>query len=655
MIAFGGWRSGKSELGDKSSTVFVASSKEAIDAEWLLDALTVAEEKLGDDGVSASFELWNEAFSPGEMTAEAIMGIARTVGAAIVVLTADDETYSRGEATPAPRDNLLFEAGLFLSHLDFGRVLVLREDESKLPSDLLGVSLPSFSKPKGEERLSGVATQRLGQKICRFVSDALDNASGEESSVTRAITKSIERSEARSSEVRSAISGPARHETPIPLQDASMVYVDAVEEVQETFIATTYLDSSFWTMRQTPVIQANESLAERIEKAGGTAKRLILLTQPIEDEIRSQRERRRSLRSVQPKLVERMDKEFNALAKANKGLVRSGFDVRVAFDHDELWKLYLSGSMPFFSAGDTELALFDEDRIDIYSGFTNNGYPAAKMIGSSTHRSFKTIYDQTVEYVDDLWHSAHAEDFEVFANKLGDVISESQWELDYEPNWLLKYDADEDPGDARLKEEELKFVIQTLSAGNGYKENARHLDLGTCTGRYMEKLRERLGVEVSVGVDLDDDCLNHCKRIHRELLEDERRFRIIDADIRNSESLPGEKFDLVTCMMGTLCHLRRISERTGVFEDPWQKGLENMAERLEHNGDAFIAIWNVEDVQGPSTPSLLKIYPQRSCEILLKHSPGQEELEARLDQAGLRTVSHSLIEKRLHVYHLQHT
>ena len=653
MIGFSGWRPGRGEREDNSSTVFVASTQEAINAGWLLEALRWAEKRLAEEGKTAKFELWNDAFRSGEMTAEAIVGIARTVGAAIVVLTGDDETTSRGSSAPAPRDNLIFEAGLFLANLDFGRVLLLREEDSKVPTDLLGVTLPSFSKPEGEETLSGVAIQQLGQTICRFVGEALDvSASDTESSVTRAIKKSLERVEARSNEVRSAISGPARYETPIPLLDASMSYVDAVEEVQDTFITTTYLDSAFWTMRQVPVIEANESLADRIEQAGGTAKRLILLTQPIEDEIKSQRERRKSLRSMQPKLVERMDKEFNALAKANKDLVRSGFDVRVAFDRDELWNVYLDGVVPF-SPGDTELAVFDHDRIDIYSGFTKNGMPSAEVLGSTTHRGFGTIYDRTVEYVNELWHSDHAEDFEDFATELGDLITESEWELDYEPNWLLKYDEDADPGDARLKQEEMKFVLQALSNGHSPKEGARHLDLGTCTGRYLAKLRQELKIDVSVGVDLDSDCIDRCKRIHRVLLEDERRCRIIDADIRIGESLPNEQFDLVTCMMGTLCHLRRISKRSDSFDDPWQKGLENLATRLDRSGDAFVAIWNTEDLQS-SAPILLSIYPQRSREILLKHSPGQKELDKRFEQAGLQALSHSLIEKRLHVYHLQH-
>jgi hypothetical protein len=351
-------------------------------------------------------------------------------------------------------------------------------------------------------------------------------------------------------------------------------------------------------------------------------------------------------------MVEQMDQEFSAFEKSNMDLVDSGFDVKVVYDHGELWR-YLPEGM-HFSSGDSELAVFDEDRIDIYSGFTKNGLPSARVFGRTTHRSFKTIYDMTINYVNGLWESPYAEDFASFAKELGSVIEENQYELDYEPNWLLKYDDDADQGDARLKQEELTFVIESLAGGGNGSSIERHLDLGTCTGRYLAALREHLEIGVSIGVDLDSDCIEHCKRKHRDALKNERRFRIMDADIRDSESLPGENFDLITCMMGTLCHLRRESSTGGPYEDPWQEGLHNLAVRLAKDGDAFVAIWNTDSLPGSSTPSLLSIYPRRSTEILLKQSPAKNEFEARLEQANLKAVSHSLIEKRLHVYHLQH-
>lgn len=646
MIGFSGWLSGKGDRGDTPS-VFIASTQEAIDNGWLLKALSHAEARLADKEVPVNFLPWNEFFGPGDMTAEKLVGFASTVGAAIVVLTGDDSTQSRGEESSSPRDNLVFESGLFLSHLGFGKVLLLREENSKIPSDLLGVNLISFKKPDGDSP-SAIAIQNLGREICEFVSSVFTKSSGEvDGSVTRAITKSLQRTEAHSSEIRAAISGRPRHGDPIPMPDACMAYVDAVDEVESTFLTTTYLDSSFWTMRQMPVIEANNKLADRM-KEGGTARRLILLSQPFEDEIKAQRERRRSLRTAHPNLVEQMDREFKSLARANKNLNESGFSVKVVFDHDDLWQ-GLPEKMPF-SEGETELAVFDSDRIDVYSGFTGNGLPAAEVFDKTTHRSFETIYELTSSYVDELWNSDHAEDFSVFETEMQEVIDENRFEIDYEANWLLKYDADADENDARLKREEMAFVVDALS-GNGNVE--KHLDLGTCTGRYLAALRQCLDIDVSVGVDYDSDCIAHCKRVHRELLQN-NRFRIVDADLRYSDSLPGERFDLVTCMMGTLCHLR-MGQVRGPYDDAWQLGLENLAGRLAEGGDAFVAVWNTGTSVGNNGSPLLSIYPRRTNEILLRQSPSPEEFEGRLEQAKLRAVSHGLIEQRLHVYHLRHT
>jgi SAM-dependent methyltransferase len=636
--------------------VFIASSREAIDDGWLLRALVFAEERLEKEDVTVKFLPWNVAFEAGDMTADRLINLADTVGAAIVVFTADDRTESRGDKGPAPRDNLVLEAGLFLNSLGFERVLLLREAESKIPTDLLGVNLPSFRKPAGEDAPSQVAVQDLGKKICDFVRSAFARSQmGADSSVTRAMMKSLKRVDKESVEVRNAILGRTRQEDPIVLRDAPMAYVDAVHEVKSTFLATTYLDSAFWTMKQLPVIEANKDLLDRLADAeGSTARRLILLSQPVEEELRAQQTRRRCLRSTHPRQVERMDREFNDFTKANMNLVNSGFDVRVVYDHNELWK-YLPEGM-HFSPGDTELAVFDEDRIDIYSGFAQAGLPAAKVFGETTHRRFKAIYELTVTYMNELWESDYAKDFPTFAGELDSVILESQVELDYEPNWLLKYDWDANDGDRRLKQEEMDFVISVLGASGRQREVNRHLDLGTCTGRYMSTLQKFLGATgASVGVDLDMDCIEHCKRKHGDMLRDDRRFRIQHGDLRRSDSLPKESFDVVTCMMGTLCHLRREQVNGGGYDDPWQRGLENLTGRLAMNGDAFVAIWNTEKItHGSASQSLLSIYPQRSKDILLKQSPLKEEFEARLRQAKLRPVADRLLGDQLHVYHLQH-
>jgi predicted nucleotide-binding protein len=60
---------------------------------------------------------------------------------AALVLTADDMTVSRGKAKPSPRDNVIFELGLFMGALGRERVFILKPKgiDVRIPSDLLGV------------------------------------------------------------------------------------------------------------------------------------------------------------------------------------------------------------------------------------------------------------------------------------------------------------------------------------------------------------------------------------------------------------------------------------------------------------------------------------------------------------------------------------
>ncbi|NGZ88619.1 TIR domain-containing protein [Duganella aceris] len=61
---------------------------------------------------------------------------------AIAIAHADDVTESRGKAWPAPRDNVIFELGLFMGRLGKERAILMepRDLDVKLPSDLTGIT-----------------------------------------------------------------------------------------------------------------------------------------------------------------------------------------------------------------------------------------------------------------------------------------------------------------------------------------------------------------------------------------------------------------------------------------------------------------------------------------------------------------------------------
>jgi predicted nucleotide-binding protein len=77
-----------------------------------------------------------------------LVDIGREFDCAILVLTPDDMIVKRGSATTAPRDNIVFEAGLFTGTLGRGRTFLVydRTATISLPSDLAGVTAATYAE-----------------------------------------------------------------------------------------------------------------------------------------------------------------------------------------------------------------------------------------------------------------------------------------------------------------------------------------------------------------------------------------------------------------------------------------------------------------------------------------------------------------------------
>lgn len=91
---------------------------------------------------------------------------------AIAVAHADDLTESRGKDWPIPRDNVIFELGLFMGRLNRQRAILMepREGKVKLPSDLAGVTTIAYRYVPGEDAvaLMGPACNELRDHINRL-------------------------------------------------------------------------------------------------------------------------------------------------------------------------------------------------------------------------------------------------------------------------------------------------------------------------------------------------------------------------------------------------------------------------------------------------------------------------------------------------------
>jgi Predicted nucleotide-binding protein containing TIR-like domain len=116
--------------------IFLGSSAQQ---EKLLQALTRGLQDVAD------VEPWTSVFNPGVSTLERLVELTHQVDFAAFIFAQDDwtskgATPDAGAAQASPRDNVVFEAGLFGGALGIRRTFVLHAHGAKLPSDLNGLT-----------------------------------------------------------------------------------------------------------------------------------------------------------------------------------------------------------------------------------------------------------------------------------------------------------------------------------------------------------------------------------------------------------------------------------------------------------------------------------------------------------------------------------
>jgi len=127
------------------SAVFIGSSSEA------LPVASAIHKSLMRQRVEP--RIWSEGvFQCSRTTIEDLTSATDQSDFAILVLTADDVTTSRGRQKAAPRDNTIFELGLFMGALSRDRTYIVapRPLDIKIPTDLLGVTLLTYQWKPGQ-------------------------------------------------------------------------------------------------------------------------------------------------------------------------------------------------------------------------------------------------------------------------------------------------------------------------------------------------------------------------------------------------------------------------------------------------------------------------------------------------------------------------
>jgi hypothetical protein len=147
---------------DKPRIFLGSSGKQA----KLVDVLTRGLEDIAD------VDPWTTSFNPGTTTLERLVELAHEVDFAAFAFAQDDWTdanasgpspTSAGQASP--RDNVVFEAGLFGGVLGMRRTFILHAADAKLPTDLLGLT---------SIRYQGATPAEL-RVVCQKLRKAIEN------------------------------------------------------------------------------------------------------------------------------------------------------------------------------------------------------------------------------------------------------------------------------------------------------------------------------------------------------------------------------------------------------------------------------------------------------------------------------------------------
>jgi hypothetical protein len=121
----------------------------------------------------AHVDPWTTSFNPGTTTLDRLVELSREVDFAAFAFARDDWTATgapasdpTGSGQASPRDNVVFEAGLFGGALGMRRTFILHGSGSKLPSDLFGLTCV---------RYTGAATPGEMKVINQKLRNAIEN------------------------------------------------------------------------------------------------------------------------------------------------------------------------------------------------------------------------------------------------------------------------------------------------------------------------------------------------------------------------------------------------------------------------------------------------------------------------------------------------
>jgi len=339
--------------------------------------------------------------------------------------------------------------------------------------------------------------------------------------------------------------------------------------------------------------------------------------------------------------LRRLAEEHGNLKNNMATLLKDGFEVKVVFDEGSLWRTLLPKDTDW-NPEDSELAIYDDYRVDIFEGGKRGVVHGLRSYSKAT-TYFDSYLSAATQFFDALW--ARATPMDEFLRELQEAVDLAEAKIDYESNWLAIYEYALPEEDQKLKTVEFARLEEVLRrAIDGGLTIKRYLDVGTCTARYPIRLRQHVADDgLILGVDEDYDCVRFAQaNVTRECRGD-KRITISQCNFAAQLSSIKSPFQLITCMLGTLSHFGWDLDPLGQ-NDSLQRVLTRMAALLSTDGLLFLGTWSEYASQHRKT---LGIYRPSDTKRLCRWTVSLAELDRRLRRAGLEVVGRASPELRL--------
>ena len=148
----------------------------------------------------AEVTVWKEGFfSLGSTYIETLVNSLPRFDFAILVFTPDDLVNSRDAEVFGPRDNVIFELGLFMGRLGRSRTFILHQADArlKMPTDLSGVTMATYEWP----RVDGSHRAAVGS-ACDSIREVMRALGVSEAKTAREISSIKSRQDEQAQEIK---------------------------------------------------------------------------------------------------------------------------------------------------------------------------------------------------------------------------------------------------------------------------------------------------------------------------------------------------------------------------------------------------------------------------------------------------------------------